>query len=525
MSAQERLRHAINEQESRLRSCVPADRSVALQAILRALAREAQQIERSAVPDLVTGRRLVSPGGNRALQLCLEATSAGTQIDALPDASLAAWGQQFLRACSQLAEAELLLAHGESGFMRLAPGSGDAIVAWMVSKRIPASWRERADLDWWAERLATLHGVTASNDRPYRQQAEACLARMAYRTGFPPETIIGGCSMKVYERVLLALIVETLQAAGEGHGPRPQSEQALLSRLASSLRLDPSLVARAVAGFTLDVDSAAYHAAPPGVAAAPLVRIGPDQTILSTHGLTSEPLLFLTRELRRREAQEFNNNAIQREGVFRQDLYALFDDKRFVTSANRIELRRSSGTVRTDIDAVVFDRKSGTLGFFELKTQDPFARSASEMARQQENVLYANRQVSGALAWIQQHGANEILQRVDARAARTFRAQKVYAFVLGRYVAHFSDGPEPDKRAAWGTWLQVLRLLDGQPARASEGNPLASLFNRLLKDTPFISLPVDMPTQVVELGDTRVVVYPSYAAYRADHPNEHSKTT
>jgi hypothetical protein len=33
--------------------------------------------------------------------------------------------------------------------------------------------------------------------------------------------------------------------------------------------------------------------------------------------------------------------------------------------------------VRTDIDAVVFDRKSGTLGIFELKSQDPFARSSA----------------------------------------------------------------------------------------------------------------------------------------------------
>ena len=155
-----------------------------------------------------------------------------------------------------------------------------------------------------------------------------------------------------------------------------------------------------------------------------------------------------------------------------------------MTSAGRIELRRDDGDVRTDIDAVVFDRKTGTLGLFELKSQDPFARSTAELARQRDNVLYANRQISGVLDWLQRHGADELLGRVDARTAKTFRVQKVYPFVLGRYLAHFSDGPEPDRRAAWGTWPQLLRLLDGQPVRATDANPLASLFTRLTKDAP-----------------------------------------
>jgi len=37
---------------------------------------------------------------------------------------------------------------------------------------------------------------------------------------------------------------------------------------------------------------------------------------------------------------------------------------------------------RTDVDALVFDRKTGTLGVFELKAQDPFARSVEERQRQ-----------------------------------------------------------------------------------------------------------------------------------------------
>jgi hypothetical protein len=189
-----------------------------------------------------------------------------------------------------------------------------------------------------------------------------------------------------------------------------------------------------------------------------------------------------------------------------------------VTSTSRIELRRDSGNIRTDIDAVVFDRKTGTLGFFELKSQDPFARSTAELTRQRENLLYANRQVSGVLAWLQRYGADELLKRVDSRTAKSFRAYKVFPFVLGRYLAHFIDGAEPDRRAAWGTWPQVLRLLDGQPFRATDANPLASLFNRLTKAAPLVRTPSDDPPHAIAIGDLRLTVHPSFSAYQARHP-------
>jgi hypothetical protein len=353
-----------------------------------------------------------------------------------------------------------------------------------------------------------------------RRLAAVHLKLMAYQPGYPPDATIGGCTIQEYMDVLGQLIAWALQADDRGDGPIQQSEStltetALVAALAATLGHDPEIVGRAVAALTLNGENAAYHAAGPGIAAAPLVRIGPDRLAWSVHGLTSEPLLFLLRELRRRATQEYHNTAYLRERVFRDDLYALFQDRRFVTSAGRIELRREAGDVRTDVDAVVFDRKSGTLGLFELKSQDAFARSTAELARQRDNVLYANRQVSGALAWLQRHGADALLARVDQQTAKRFRVQKVYPFVLGRYLAHFIDGPEPDRRIAWGTWPQLLRLLDGQPVRATDANPLASLFTRLPRDAPAIALPADAAPREIPLGDAHLTVYPSYGAFRA----------
>ena len=259
----------------------------------------------------------------------------------------------------------------------------------------------------------------SADDAFYRRLADLHLEMMAYQLGYPPDAVIGGCTIQTYRDVLGQLIAWALQARDRGEVATPRSEHSLVAALASALAVDPAVIGQVVAAFTLDRENAAYHAAVPGVAAAPLVRLDPSRLVWSVHGLTTEPLLFLTRELKRRATQEYHNAAYLRELVFRQDLYALFQDKRFVTSAGRIELRRDTGDVRTDIDAVVFDRKTGTLGFFELKSQDPFARSTAELARQRDNVLYANRQVSGVLAWLNRHGADALLGRVDTRTAKT----------------------------------------------------------------------------------------------------------
>ena len=179
----------------------------------------------------------------------------------------------------------------------------------------------------------------------------------------------------------------------------------------------------------------------------------------------------------------------------------------------RAQLKRS-GTARTDLDALIFDRKSGTLGIFELKAQDPFARSVEERQRQRDNFYHANRQVSAALEWVQRRGADDLLVRFSERTAKQYRVQKVHAFVLGRYLAHFDDGPEPDRRAAWGSWPQVLQLVGLERFGPNDRNPLGSLFSRLHDASPPIApAPV---AETIAIGSLRLQVFPSFAALRAD---------
>ncbi|MFN8591660.1 MAG: hypothetical protein U0031_09400 [Thermomicrobiales bacterium] len=529
MSALERLRQAISAQEDALRAAVPADRPAAIAALVRTVDQLSAPVSAGSDFDLVTGQHLPNLGGAAALRLCLESSDAAATGPTLSIDQLEAWAERFLRDCAALEAAQQVLAHVETGFMRLVEDGQNRFAAWIGTKLAPASWRERADIAWWHAMLAHKHRTeleearanlgqahrTASNmDTVSRRFADIHLRMMADQIGFPPDAVLGGCSYRTYQAVLRQLIAMASAARNRDGAPEPHAEASLIAALASALTIDPAMIATALAALTLDEQNAAYHAATPDVMA-PLVRVSPDRVVWSVHGLTTRPILFLHRELRRRAAAEYHTNTATREDLFRQDFYALFTDKRFVTSPGRIALRRERGDLRTDVDAVVFDRKTGALGLFELKWQDPFARSTAESTRQGETMLHANRQVAGILDWINRHGADEILNRVDARTARTFRVQKVVPFVVGRYLMHLGAGAVPDRRIAWATWPQVLRLVDGQPVGTGGGNPLASLFTRLRQADAEVRFPSDASSREIDLRTTSLIVHPSFAAFQA----------
>lgn len=493
------------------------------------------------------------PGWNLALRLCLERHDNDDDDIPADRAMLAARAERFLADCDQLALANLALAQCASGHLQLQQRAPRTFVAWTTNRRLSTEQRERADFDWWsshvmrevAPRLAALlverqrmrallgqagapipeSGEYVVSDptveRYYRQLGQAHVARFACQHSYPAGAAIGNATVGQYTDILALLIgwlhCERDRRAPDGdHAPTPWDEQAMIAALANALDADPVAIGRALQPFILDRDNAAYHSALPGQAAPPLIRFDEGRVVWSARGLLGEPLIFLTRELRRRHAQEYHNSAYLREGVFRQDLYRLFGDKRFVLSAGRVELKRSD-EARTDLDALVFDRKTGTLGVFELKAQDAFARSVEERQRQRDNFFHANRQVSAILEWVQRHGPDDLLARFDERDAKRFHVQKVYVFVLGRYLAHFADGPEPDRRAAWGSWPQVLQVVGvgNGPFDPDNRNPLGALFARLRDATP-PSAPANANSQTIVVGDLRLRIFPSFADMRSE---------
>lgn len=478
------LRLAIEARATDLARTIPANRAAAQVALIAAIDALPETAPDPSHTDPLTGLPTPSLGANRALHLAL--TAPGEHTD---DASnLGHWADTFLDHCHQLAAAELALAHLETGFLRPLHASETTIDLRIARKTPPARWRERADAAWWAEHQHHLPSATVTDH----------VAHLAGLVDLPRQTHIDGVDLDFARRVIAHLMDNPIAET---------SSQELADHLAMRLDAPTPDIAAVLDALTLTPENAVWHAAVPGIADPPLVALANGNLAVSRRGLHTDPFRFLTRDLRRRAPNAYHNAAIARETAFRTDLYALFSHSRFVTSPSRIELRREKGTLRTDIDAAVFDRKTGTLAIFELKSHEPFARSTAELERTQSNVRAAGRQVSGILDWINRHGADEILNRIDRRTAKGFRVQRVQPFVLGRHLIDAGESTPLDTRCTWATWPQILRLLSGQPVETLGTNPITSLATRLTQAEPWPSPRTVPETITINLGPVALRIH------------------
>jgi hypothetical protein len=553
---QEQLQQLLNEQHASLQRTFPSDRQRNLIALTRTHDwhfLESQHSERSNTSHYARGWQ-------KALSLCFSASTLHTSTSKADD-TLDIWADTLLQACNGLAEGERILDYCETGFIRMQQGNDAEYNAWIASKKMPTEWHERADLKWWTKLLAQpyiteLHALreekeliqrqldifveqwdghisdvyktTRTLDDYYRRLGVLSVKTMVCYDEYPPSVSIGGCTFAEYREILSELVGYVLKYSDmcktslvhyparslRAHIAMPHNDTLLIEALATSLALNRDTVRLALDAYTLDAENIFYHCSTSDVPAPPLLRLDAQHRIWSLAGLLTEPLFFLKRELKRKYSYEYHTASHLRENIFRQDVYTLFSDKRFVKSVAHVGLRDTKGTPTTDVDALIFDRKTGALALFELKSQDPFAYSQQERTRQRDYFHGARKQVLASTEWVKHNGANALLGRLDPKQVKRLKAQNVYIFVLGRYLAHFFDGPEFDTRAAWGTWPQVLRLINTSAFSADDANPIQSLYNKLMRDTPLAFSSTPFATREIMIGDTYIHMYPSFEVYK-----------
>ena len=554
-SKQEQLRELLQAQHIHLQHTFILDRRRALLALTNLHNRHYLEIPQQKLHTTFPS----SSGWQKALSLCYSTSVPQSPTD-VTNEMLDAWAHATLQTCSLLAQSERILEYCETGFLRMQQGSDASFNVWAVGKKMPTEWREREDLFTWTDMLAQTYAsemdalqgekthilqqlisvakgwngqvsslctTTRAIDDYYLRLARLSIKRMVPFDTYPGSVIIGGCTFQVYRdvlSVLASLVLKYIDCSAllsNEHSPHVGlhensvcSDAELVEMIATTLVIDEQLARTALDAYTLDAENVSYHCSASDVPEPPLTRLDEQHRLLSFAGLLTEPLFFLLRELKRRYSYEYHTASQVREVIFRQDVYRLFADKRFVKSSGHVELRGAKGTLTTDVDALLFDRKTGTLALFELKSQDPFAYSHQERLRQRDNFYIAGKQVVATIEWIKRNGVNALLERLDVKQVKHLKAQKVYVFVLGRYLAHFFEGPEHERRAAWGTWAQVLHILEGKAFDASEANPIQSLFNRLAKETPLALPNREVVIQEIAIGDTWIRVYPSFDAYK-----------
>jgi len=563
LSKQEQLCQLIDEQQEHIRQTFPTHRGSAVVALTRARDWHYLQDTLNTATQTATAHNsyLYSSGWHKALQLCFGNAAEPPYVSSLvPDSTLDAWADQVLLECDRLAEAEQVLAHCGTGFMSMQQGGQKDFYVWIASKKMPTEWREREDIEWWTNVLAKTHKrkmqelavekvslqqrldafaskwqadmaiyrTTQEIDDYYSRLGMLQVKSMACHFLYPAQSLIGGCTVELYRNVLAILIgwalkhLDLCRAFVVQHPSYPLRDllapplaaDALTEALSETLGVDSATIRLIIDAYSLDHENVSSHCSVAGTPAPPLLRLDEQHLVWSLTGLLSQPFLFLTRELKLRHPDEYHTASHQHEKIFRQDLYQLFSDKRFVRSAGSVELRGVQGDLTTDVDALIFDRKAGVLALFELKSQDLFAYSRQERIRQRDYFYNAGKQVLACVQWLNRNGANALLTRLDPKLVKRLKVQKTYIFVLGRYLAHFFDGPDFDRRAAWGTWPQVLRLVNEVPFGAEEANPIQSLYNKLMKDTPLTPPNPVLDVQEITIGESKVYIYPDFQMYK-----------
>lgn len=108
------------------------------------------------------------------------------------------------------------------------------------------------------------------------------------------------------------------------------------------------------------------------------IGMGKNFLLLPCFGALLNPYFALFRHLRDRYRVDWDRAVDSRETVFRANLGELFSQSRFLVPEHGFNLRRKSGSIITDIDAVIFDRETGDIALVQLKWHDVFGFSLRE---------------------------------------------------------------------------------------------------------------------------------------------------
>lgn len=296
MNPTDMLKHAISQRTAELIATIPADHDAATVALVRAIDEQPLTSPAIASPDPLTGIPVTGIGNSRALQLLLRAPVLQSAPEIDPDN----WASIFLEACSDLARAELVLAHVETGFMRLESSADCQLEVRIAQRATPIRWQERADDAWWATWLSNQRQLPSSPDR---SESTELFDRLAHRYDLPSESNLAEVDIVLSKRVLVELL-----AIAEHENAQTFHRHVLIARLADLTGAADDQVVSVIEALTLDATNATWHTAVPGIVDPPLVALPGGDLVVSRRGVCLDPFRFLTRELRRRDPDAYHSD-------------------------------------------------------------------------------------------------------------------------------------------------------------------------------------------------------------------------
>lgn len=133
----------------------------------------------------------------------------------------------------------------------------------------------------------------------------------------------------------------------------------------------------------------------------------------------------------------------------------IFPHPRYTIPEKNFVLKRSNGSIITDIDAIIIDNNTGEIALIQLKWLDIYGRSLAERNSRKINFVKANEWVEKVSKWIGSKSSKEIAMSLKLNASGLMPPALI---VLARHVAKFSEESSYDNRATWISWPQLVKI-------------------------------------------------------------------
>lgn len=212
----------------------------------------------------------------------------------------------------------------------------------------------------------------------------------------------------------------------------------------------------------------------------PFIKIGNKYVMRSLKGILHHPVQFLHKSLQNKYPNEYQKGLLEREALFRDQLYSLFQDQRIIKIDRSVRIKLKAAGIETDIDAVLFDTKTQNLALIQLKWQDKYSTDLKERNSKANNFYNkANEWVEKMIRWQELTSQKQILNALGIIDYGSFN--ECYIFVIGRYNTHFPE-KTPDKRATWGSWYHIFDL--NWRFKTDFDDPIRELQFKLQFDSP-----------------------------------------
>lgn len=176
--------------------------------------------------------------------------------------------------------------------------------------------------------------------------------------------------------------------------------------------------------------------------------------------LTRNPISAARTQHQWLEPRAEHGVAADREAWMREQLYGMFGGKRYICFPGNLKLRCRSGSVLTDIDAIIYDRNTGDVGLFQLKWQDYSTNNVRQLRSKAANLSAELVDWSGKVrSWIEEKGMSELDQSLKLKKKRREAVRGVLLFAISKSMVRThgygvkTEAPD----LAMAVWPQFVR--------------------------------------------------------------------